>query len=176
MGDRRKQALRVQFGGKPRLEFHGAKITSDPGLLAFRELDGAFRLTDKGCTLFSDCRRGKNTFSGNKAACNAMCPTVFGTGVGETLGVNQPFFAHWHCLIGQTTHLSYWDTTVMSVMYPLLNWRFLRNSLGSDLLFWAVSSFPMQLSRRDTTIRHPAERCGFWNPPPTPSDPCSINA
>jgi hypothetical protein len=39
MGDRRKQALRVQFDGKLRLKFHGANITSDAGLLPFRELD-----------------------------------------------------------------------------------------------------------------------------------------
>ena len=61
MGDRRKQALRVQFDGKLKLEFHGAKITSDAGLLAFRELDGAFRLTGKGSAVLSDRRRGKNT-------------------------------------------------------------------------------------------------------------------
>jgi hypothetical protein len=61
MGDRRKQALRVQFDGKLKLEFHGANITSDAGLLAFRELDEAFRFTEKGSTLLSDCRRGKNT-------------------------------------------------------------------------------------------------------------------
>lgn len=61
MGDRRKQALRVQFDGKLRLEFHGAKVTSDAGLLAFRELDEAFRLTEMGSTLLSDSRRGKNT-------------------------------------------------------------------------------------------------------------------
>jgi hypothetical protein len=61
MGDRRKQALRVQFDGKLKLEFHGTKITSDAGLLAFRELDEAFRLTERGSTLLSDCRRGKNT-------------------------------------------------------------------------------------------------------------------
>ncbi len=61
MGDRRKQALRVQFDGKIKLRFHGAKITSDAGLIAFRELDEAFRLTEKGSTLLSDPRPGKNT-------------------------------------------------------------------------------------------------------------------
>ncbi len=61
MGDRRKQALRVQFDGKLKLEFHGTKITSDAGFLAFRELDAAFRLTERGSTLLSDCRQGKNT-------------------------------------------------------------------------------------------------------------------
>ena len=44
MGDRRRQALRVPFAGKLKLEFHGAKITSDVGLPAFRELGGAFRV------------------------------------------------------------------------------------------------------------------------------------
>ncbi len=61
MGDRRKQALRVQFDGKLKLVFHGVKITSDAGLLAFRELDEAFRLTERGSMQLSDCRRGKNT-------------------------------------------------------------------------------------------------------------------
>ena len=61
MGDRRKQALRVQFDGKLKLEFHGAKITSDAGLLAFRELDEAFRLTEQGSVVLSDPRHGKNS-------------------------------------------------------------------------------------------------------------------
>ena len=61
MGDRRKRALRVQFDGKLKLEFHGTKITSDAGLLAFRELDEAFRLTEKASIMLSDSRQGQNT-------------------------------------------------------------------------------------------------------------------
>lgn len=39
MGEARKDALRVNFDAKLKLEFHGARITSDTGLLAYRELD-----------------------------------------------------------------------------------------------------------------------------------------
>ena len=60
MSDRRKRALRVQFEGKLRLEFQGAKISGDAGLLPFRELDEAFRLTEKGSTVLSDLRHGRN--------------------------------------------------------------------------------------------------------------------
>ncbi len=61
MGDRRTQALRVQSDGRLKLRFHGAKITSDAGLLAFRELDEAFRLTENAVAVLSDQRHGKNT-------------------------------------------------------------------------------------------------------------------
>ena len=61
MGDRRIQVLRVPFEGKIKLSFHGANITSDAGWLAFRELNKAFRLTERGRTVSSDTRHGKNT-------------------------------------------------------------------------------------------------------------------
>ena len=57
MGNRRKQALRVQLDGKLKPGFHGVKITSDACLLAFRDLDEAFRLTEKGSTGLSDQER-----------------------------------------------------------------------------------------------------------------------
>ncbi len=44
MGDGGKALLRLQFNSQIRLEFHGATITSDAGLLAFRELDDALDL------------------------------------------------------------------------------------------------------------------------------------
>lgn len=56
MGDRRKRALRVQFDGKLKVDFHGAKVTSNAGLLPFRELDGALRLREAASVVFSDSR------------------------------------------------------------------------------------------------------------------------
>ena len=52
--------LRVEFDRRLKLEFHGSRVTSDAGLLAFRELDEALRLTDLEGEILSDSRTGRN--------------------------------------------------------------------------------------------------------------------
>jgi hypothetical protein len=60
MGDSEKTALRLRFNPKVRLEFHGSTITSDAGLLAFRELDDALDLTGIARDYLQDYRTGRN--------------------------------------------------------------------------------------------------------------------
>ena len=52
--------LRVEFDRRLKLDFHGSRVTSDAGLLAFRELDEALGLTDLAGEILSDSRTGRN--------------------------------------------------------------------------------------------------------------------
>ena len=60
MGDGEKTPLKLNFDPKVRLEFRGATITSDAGLLACRELDDALGLTETGDDYLKEGRTGKN--------------------------------------------------------------------------------------------------------------------
>jgi hypothetical protein len=64
MGESKKDALRVNFDRKLKVEFHGTKVTSDAGLLAYRELDEVLELTTMIESELTDSRTGKNTQHG----------------------------------------------------------------------------------------------------------------
>jgi tetratricopeptide (TPR) repeat protein len=61
MGDNHHDPLRVDFDRQIKLEFHGSTVTSDAGLLAYRELDDALGLTSAAASTLHDTRTGQNT-------------------------------------------------------------------------------------------------------------------
>src|SRR5215203_5561580 len=60
-GEENDAALRVTFDSRLRLEFHGSRVTSDAGLLPFRDLDDALGLTDLAGEVLADPRTGQNS-------------------------------------------------------------------------------------------------------------------
>jgi Transposase DDE domain group 1 len=60
-GESESDAPRLNFDRRLKLEFHGSNVTSDAGLLPFRELEDALGLTEMAGAVLSDDRRGKNT-------------------------------------------------------------------------------------------------------------------
>src|SRR5918993_5456645 len=59
-GEENDAALRVTFDPRLKLEFHGSRITSDAGLLPFRELDDVLGLTELAGEVLADIRTGRN--------------------------------------------------------------------------------------------------------------------
>ena len=64
MGESKAGVLRLDFDRRLKLEFHGSKVTSDVGFLAYRELDDALGLTEVARDVFHDSRTGKNGWHG----------------------------------------------------------------------------------------------------------------
>ncbi len=60
MSAQTQNALNLHFDRRLRLEFYGARITSDAGLLACRELDGALGLAEMATTSLQETRGGRN--------------------------------------------------------------------------------------------------------------------
>src|SRR5437016_11821915 len=59
-GESKSAALRLDFDRRLMLGFRGSMITSDGGLLAYRELDDALALTASGGERLAEARTGKN--------------------------------------------------------------------------------------------------------------------
>ena len=60
MGEVCRDALQVGFDRAIKLEFHGAKVSSDAGLFPYRDLDEAARLTESGAGDLFGFRSGRN--------------------------------------------------------------------------------------------------------------------
>ena len=74
-GEADRSALRLDFDRRLMLQFRGSTITSDAGLLAYRELDDALRLTDTAADALADARSGKN---GRHRLAGLLRQSVFG--------------------------------------------------------------------------------------------------
>src|SRR5712691_12476871 len=74
-GESKDEVLKLDFDCRLMLQFRGSAVTSDAGLLAYRELDDALGLTSMGGGILADTRTGKN---GRHALIGLLRQSVFG--------------------------------------------------------------------------------------------------
>src|SRR6476469_1678472 len=74
-GESKDGALKLDFERRPMVQFRGCVVTSDAGLLAYRELDDALGLSAVAGEALADARTGKN---GRHALVGLLRQSVFG--------------------------------------------------------------------------------------------------
>ena len=84
-GESNGKALRLDYDRRLTLQFRGPVVTTDAGLLAYRELDDALGLSDLAGERLADARTGKN---GRHALVGMWRQAVFGRLAGYE-GVND---------------------------------------------------------------------------------------
>ena len=75
MGESESSAIRLDFDRRLTVQFRGSVVTSDAGLLAYRELDDALGLSVMAGEMLADARTGKN---GRHALVGLLRQSVFG--------------------------------------------------------------------------------------------------
>src|SRR6476646_10750118 len=74
-GESESGSMRLDFDRRLMVQFRGSVVTSDAGLLAYRELDDALGLTATASETLADARTGKN---GRHALAGLFRQSVFG--------------------------------------------------------------------------------------------------
>ena len=74
-GEAKNEVLHLDFDSRVMVQFRGSVVTSDAGLLAYRELDDVLGLSDLAGELLADGRTGKN---GRHALVGMLRQSVFG--------------------------------------------------------------------------------------------------
>ena len=75
-GETTDGALKLDFDRRLMLQFRGSVVTSDAGLLAYRELDDALGLSAVAGETLADARTGKNGRMHWSVCCVSQCLVV----------------------------------------------------------------------------------------------------